>query len=133
MSQQGDPIKAGTMAGLYDRYLFDVEEKQRIERAAQAVGYGFNPYEFARPFPRAMPAPVPEPAPVATVKQSASMIPMAAALILGGGTLGAGAVGLASMLGMLSQSKSSVSAVTPTEYEVIFESEGKQIDVERKK
>jgi hypothetical protein len=132
MSQGFDPIKAEAQARLYDRWLYDVEEKQRIERAAHAIGYGLNPYEHARPFPRPIPTAFAGEASAAS-KGAAKVLPIAAALLLGGGTIGAGVVGLASLLGGSGQSGTANAALTPAEYEVIFESDGKQLRVEKAK
>lgn len=131
MSQGFDPIKAEAQARLYDRWLYDVEEKQRIERAAHAIGYGLNPYEHARPFPRPVPTAFAGDA-SAAAKGAAKVLPIAAALLLGGGTIGAGVVGLVSLLGEPGKPASVSSAAPEAEYEVIFEADGKTIEVERK-
>lgn len=131
MSQGFDPIKAEAQARLYDRWLYDVEEKQRTERAAHAIGYGLNPYEFAKPFPRPVPAAFAGEAPKAA--STVSKLLPAAAMLLGGGTVGAGIVGLATLFGGTSQPAGATAEVTPAEYEVIFEANGKKLRVEESK
>jgi len=118
-------IKAGTLQNLHDAWLWDIAEQQRTQRAATAIGYGLNPYEFARPFPGTS-------SNLSVVQNSSSGIGRMAAAIAGmaalcgvgasGALLGAWALGALGAVGQAQPGK-----MTPQEYEVIFESDGDRI------
>lgn len=132
-----EQIKLGTLRNLHDLYLWDVAEKQLILRGATADGYGFDPKLYARPFPG---SPVAPPPIVAVAPQQRSQLGgaiLAAALTATG--LGAGVGGL--LTGQLLNRAPAppvapapaapTASMVPVEYDVIFESNGKKIEVVR--
>lgn len=124
-----DRIKAGTLANLHDLWLFDVSERQRTQRAAEAAGYGFDAREFARPFPGSSVVQVAAPS---TSRLGPAVL--AAAALLGGLGLGGGGAALLSAIHGAAAKAPPAAAVQPLEeqeYEVIFESAGQRLKVER--
>lgn len=78
---------------LQDLFVHDTAVKQEIGRAAAAIGYGLNPYQYSRPFPGSTTVNISEQQPPAV--QPAPSAPrsgltekaLLSALLLGGGGL----------------------------------------------
>lgn len=124
-----DRIKAGTLANLHDLWLWDVSERQRIQRGAEAAGYGFDSREYSRPFPGSSVVQVAAPS---TSRLGPAVL--AAAALLGGLGLGGGGAALLSAIHGAAAKAPAAAAVQPLEeqeYEVIFESAGQRLKVER--
>lgn len=82
---------------------WDFSEKQRLARAAMAVGMGFSPEQYARPFPGSAPnvtnisigadaPPEPKPAPPKPPAGKLATAALLGATLLGGGGAGAAAL-----------------------------------------
>lgn len=140
MSQDGptqpqattERIKAGTLQNVHDAWVWDVAEQQRILRAATATGFGLDPQTYARPFPGTPPQQT-----FVAVEQNRNRLgglataALVAATGLGG--VGLGGIAASQVLNAVARNPApAATSVEPAEYEVIFESNGKRIDVEKK-